>query len=265
MVLSPVMIYTEPLKEGRFRRRYKRFFAEIDCDGEILTAHVPNTGSLKGCLHEGAPCRFTVSSDPSRKIPFTLQMVQDGTQWVGINTMAANIVVWKAWQERRIPDWLRFDACQKEVRLHAKTRLDLALWQGNDQLPATERLTEGHLKKHRLHFVEIKNVTMAVRGTAMFPDSVTTRGQKHLEELIALKEQGHSSELVFLVQRSDCRTFAPADEIDPTYGKLLRNALNAGVKISAFPCEVTKKGICLSANPLEINLISDIRYPISDI
>lgn len=248
------MIFTEPLKEGIFRRRFKRFFAEIESEGEILTAHVPNTGSLKGCLLPNSRCRFTVSSDPSRKLAYTLQMVQDGKHWVGINTMAANLVVWHAWQDKLVAQWKKYDACQKEVRLHAKTRLDLALWKGSETLPATERLNPTSLDQHHLHFVEIKNVTMAFDGVAMFPDAVTTRGQKHLEELMELNRRGHTAELVFLVQRSDCRTFAPADSIDPVYGKLLRAAVRAGVKLSAFPCDVSEKGIRLLAKPLALEI-----------
>jgi sugar fermentation stimulation protein A len=253
MVLSP-MLYTDPIKEGVFRRRYKRFFADVECEGEVLTCHVPNTGSLKGCLREGAPCRFTVSSDPSRKIPYTLQMVQDGAHWVGINTMAANSVVWKAWESRLVEDWRGYDAGQKEVRLHARTRLDMALWRSTKTLPPGTRLSEEDFEKHNLHFIEIKNVTMAEGGTAFFPDAVTTRGQKHLDELMGLHRRGHKAELVFLIQRADCRAFAPADKIDPIYGKLLRAAAKEGVKLTAFPCEVNEKGIYLSANPLKIDL-----------
>ncbi len=242
------------MKPAVFLRRYKRFFADVEFEGNVVTCHVPNTGSLKGCLEEGAPCLISISGDPKRKFPHTLELVQSGKTWVGVNTMAANAIVWRAWQAKAVPAWKEFDACQKEVRLHAKTRLDLAMWKGHPEFPATDKITLTHLTKHKLHFVEIKSVTMAYNGIAMFPDAVTTRGQKHLKEMIELKNQGHSAELVFLVQRNDCRAFTPADNIDPEYGKLLRQAIRAGVKVSAFPCEIAPEGIRLKANPLVLDI-----------
>lgn len=244
------MRFTDGLKQGIFLRRYKRFFADVEFEGATLTCHLPNTGSLKGCLREGAPCLFSVSSDPSRKLPYTLQIVKDGGAWVGVNTAAANSVVWHAWKDRLIPAWRVFDGCQKEVRLHAQTRLDLCLWHGSKGLPTNAKLTLSHLKSHQLHFVEVKSVTMAADGIAMFPDAVTERGQKHLQEMMALVNAGHTAELVFLVQRNDCHAFAPADQIDPQYGRLLRQALQIGVKVSPFPCLVNESGIHLIPNPL---------------
>jgi sugar fermentation stimulation protein A len=243
------MKFAEPLKEGIFRRRYKRFFAEVDRGGETITCHLPNTGSLKGCLREGAPCLFSVSTDPSRKLPYTLQMVKDGGAWVGVNTSLANAIVWEAWKAGEISSWLPYDGCQREVRLHAQTRLDLAMWKGCEEVPAGEKLTLAHVKNHKFHFVEIKSVTMAAAGIAMFPDAVTERGQKHLREMTELVAHGHTAELVFLVQRNDCLAFSPADHIDPKYGKLLRQAILEGVKVTAFPCDLDPTGIRLGARP----------------
>lgn len=248
------MNFKETLKEGILRRRYKRFFAEIDFGGETITAHVPNTGSLKGCLKEGAACRFTTSNDPSRKLAHTLQMVRDGKAWVGVNTGASNSLVWEAWLEKRIPHWKNFDAAQREVRINAKTRLDLALWKATDALPATTKLTSSLIEKNKIHFVEVKNVSMAHNGLAMFPDAVTERGQKHLQELMDLRAHGHGAEILFLVQRDDCKMFAPADDIDPDYGKLFRQAIKAGVKISAYPCEMAPDGVHLKAKPLALEI-----------
>ena len=248
------MNFPEKLQQGQFLRRYKRFFAEIDFGGQTLTAHVPNTGSLKGCLREGAPCLFSTSKDPTRKLPHTLQMVQDEGTWVGVNTNLANDLVWEAWQNGIIPGWKKFDGGQREVKIHAKTRLDLALWKSRSDFPVSTKLTPLHLDKNKFYFIEVKNVTMAQGQFAMFPDSVTERGQKHLQELMDLSEAGHKAEIFFLVQRADCQSFAPADSIDPAYGKLLRQAIKAGVKISAYPCELSDSGVLLKARPLALEI-----------
>lgn len=250
----PNMKFPSPLSQGQFLRRYKRFFAEIEFQGKTITAHVPNTGSLKGCLKEGAPCLFSTSNDPARKLPQTLQMVRDGKSWVGVNTHLANELVWEAWQSGVIPAWKKLDGGAREVKIHAKTRLDLALWKATAELPAGAKLGVTQLQKNKFNFVEIKNVTMAHKGLAMFPDAVTERGQKHLEELMELSSRGHKAEIFFLIQRSDCQSFAPSDAIDPAYGRLLRQAIKAGVKISAFPCELNETGARVIARPLGLEI-----------
>ncbi len=254
MAASATMKFPEPLRTGRFLRRYKRFFAEIEVEGEKITAHVPNTGSLKGCLREGAPCLFSQSKDPARKLPYTLQMVRHEDTWVGVNTLLANELAWEAWQNGQIPSWTTYDGGCREVKINSKTRLDLALWRVHDQLPAKVKLTAVHLSQNKFHFIEIKNVTMAQTGLAMFPDAVTARGQKHLQELMEMTKLGHKSEILFLVQRADCRVFAPADAIDPVYGRLLRQAVKAGVKLSAYPCDLNQTEARLVARPLALEI-----------
>ncbi len=248
------MKFTEPLNEGQFLKRYKRFFADLKVNGQTTTAHVPNTGSLKSCLEEGAPCRFSTSADPTRKLPHTLQMIKTSSGWVGVNTHLANDLVWEAWTLGLLPRWKDFDSGQREVKLHAKTRIDLALWKSSEDLPAGTKLTPPLIEKSRLHFVEVKNVTLREGGLALFPDAVTERGQKHLKELMELVQKKHTAEILFLVQRDDCQAFAPADHIDPIYGKLLRQAIKAGVQISAYPCELKKEEARLLPRllPLEI-------------
>jgi sugar fermentation stimulation protein A len=126
--------------------------------------------------------------------------------------------------------WPQFGWAQREYKLSKETRLDLAL--GASSSPE--------------HFVEVKNVTLAEGDLALFPDAETTRGQKHLRELIALKGAGHGAEIVFVIQRQDCKRFAPADAIDPEYGRLLREARTAGVIVRAFACEIEpEKGVHL--------------------
>jgi len=212
------MEFHPPLLEGHFQKRYKRFFADIEFEGETIVAHCPNTGSMLGLKEPGSPCRFSKNDDPKRKLKYTLEMIQTPGGWVGVNTGRPNKLVKELFETNPLPHWKKFDSCQSEVKISSDTRLDLALWKN----------TEDHPKKWTvknivppIHFIEIKNVTMSDnKGLALFPDAVTTRGQKHIRELIGLQSQGHTTELVFVVQREDCQSFAPAADIDPTYAEL---------------------------------------------
>jgi sugar fermentation stimulation protein A len=249
------MKFLEACEEAVFLKRYKRFFADLDCKGTVMTAHVPNTGSLKGCLGEGSACRISLSKDPARKLKATLQMIQTPTSWVGVNTSLSNGLVWEAFENRVLPAWEDYEAGQREVKINEKSRIDLVLWRRFEGPPEGTKLNPKNLKDFRLHFVEVKNVTLAEGRTALFPDAVTERGQKHLEELMRLSQKGHSAEILFTVQRTDCEEFRPADMIDPRYGKLLRKAAREGVKISAFPCRLDHLEISLETRkPLKVVL-----------
>ncbi len=237
------MEFSENLKEGQLLKRYKRFFADIDFKGETLLAHVPNTGSLKSCLIPNQACRFTESKDPKRKLKFTLQMVKTPSSWVGVNTGLPNLLVFECWENAEAPLWRRFDRAQKEVKISTESRIDMVLWKSKDF--KSDKIQMKDFDKASFHFVEVKNVTLAEQKTAFFPDAVTERGQKHLLEMMKLIKQGHSAELVFTVQREDCQTFRPAEDIDPAYAKLLRQAVDLGLTVSAWPCEMEKKSIRL--------------------
>lgn len=254
MAGSHPMNFAQPLISGKLIKRYKRFFADIEVDGKIIIAHVPNTGSLKGCLSEGQECLFSHANDPARKLQYTLQMIQAGNSWVGVNTGLANDLVAEAFQSGQVNGWKKYDAFIREFKINVKSRLDLALWKSTPELPAGTKWNASLMKKNRFHFVEVKNVTMAQGQMAMFPDAVTERGQKHLEELIDLQTAGHKAEILFLVQRTDCKLFAPADSIDPAYGHILRKAIKAGVKVSAYPCELNATGIKMIAKPLALEI-----------
>ncbi|MCC6276788.1 MAG: DNA/RNA nuclease SfsA [Oligoflexia bacterium] len=225
--------------EGVLINRYKRFLSDIKLDsGETITAHVANPGSMEGVKDPGSRVRLTKSSDAKRKLPFSLEMVRTtkGT-WVGVNTSRTNKIVEEAFFNKVIPHWSRFENLKAEVKINAKTRLDFCLSDNQD----------------RLHYVEVKNVSMAKPPLAIFPDSVTVRGQKHLQELMELQKQGHSTEILFVVQREDCDSFSPADDIDPEYGRLLRMAASQGVKISCWTCRIHLDSITLDA-PIKIQL-----------
>ena len=253
-----MMKFADPLVEGRFIKRYKRFFADIQRDGEIITAHVPNTGSMKGCLIEGAPCRFTINNNPKRKLKYTLQMIKIGKTWVGVNTNLPNSMVWEAFESRAISHWEKFQWGRKEVPINNSSRIDLVLWNHTTTPHPNKKMETSWFKNTKngvFHFVEVKNVTLEVGNSAQFPDAITTRGQRHLIELIKLVEVGHSAEIFFTIQRNDCDHFSPADGVDPEYGRLLREAKKAGVLISPYPCRIKKSGITIDgAKKLKIKL-----------
>ncbi len=238
------MVLQEPLRLAKFVRRYKRFFAEVNLDGNTVTAHVPNTGSLKTCLFEGAPCVVSESANPLRKLKATLHFVKTPTGWAGVNTALPNMLVYEAWSQGRVREWVGFKAAKREYKISKQTRLDLVLARNQEQLESG----------CDLHYVEVKNVTYADDDVARFPDAVTERGQKHLLELMRLRKEGHGAELVFVVQREGCTAFAPADHIDPEYVRLLREARKNGVIIRAYACKIDPTvGVTLDTQPLHLD------------
>lgn len=242
------MIHKSPLVEGRFIKRYKRFFADVIVNDQIVVAHVPNTGSMKTCMEENAPCFLTHNPDPKRKLQWTLERVVIGKSNVGVNTGIPNSLVFEAWQNQVIPQWIQFDRAQKEVKINSESRLDMVLWSSKD-FPNLDKITMDNLnsidhlkanKKAKLHFIEIKNVTMAIGDMALFPDAVTSRGAKHIEELVKLMDEGHTCEMVFVVQRENIKSFEIAKDIDPAYDKALSEAVTKGLIVSALKVEFKK-------------------------
>ena len=214
-----------------FLKRYKRFFADVKLpNGEEVTAHVPNTGSLKSCLFENQKCLISKSNNPKRKLKYTLEMLKTPTSWVGVNTQKPNELVFEYFLSQKNESWKKFPYGQKEVKINEKSRIDLVLTK------TSEKLTSKNFKNNKCHFIEIKNVTLKEKESALFPDAVSLRGQKHIKELIELMKKGHSAEMVFVVQRQDCKYFQTADDIDPDYGRLLKKAYQKGLKVSIFSC-----------------------------
>ena len=240
------MKYSRPLEKGVFLKRYKRFFADIDWKGEVVTAHVPNTGSLKSVNNPGQHCLFSKSDNPERKLKYTLEMIQSSAgHWVGVNTSTPNAVVkeklfeliGKKSDSEVFNFWGGFDEIKPEYKISAESRLDFALLKKDSQ---------------QIHFIEVKNVTLADGPTAQFPDAVSERAQKHLRELMRLIDQGHTAEIVFTVQRTDCEFFSPADDIDPEYGKLLREAIKHGVRVTPLVVQLSADEVCLTSEVLPI-------------
>jgi len=227
----------QPLYEATLIRRYKRFLADVQLlDGENITVHCPNSGSMMGCAEPGSTVLLSRSFNEKRKLPFTLELIRIRGHWVGINTMRPNHLVREAISQGKVPELNGYQAIRSEVRYGTNSRIDLLL-SGPD----------GSC------YVEVKNVTLLENKSALFPDAVTTRGQKHLHELMQVVQSGGRGVIFFVVQREDALTFGPADAIDPTYGKLLRLAVQNGVEALAYQAHVSPREIYLTRR-LPINL-----------
>ena len=224
------MRFKSRLIRGTLVQRYKRFLADVRlANNQVVVAHCTNTGSMMGCKEPGSAVYISRSDNEKRKLLYTWELIKADNTWVGINTLHPNKLVPEAVESGVISELRGYDTIRREVKVSAHTRLDLCL--------------EG---KRGNCFVEIKNVTLAIDGTAAFPDAVSERGTKHLRELMRLKRQGHRAAIVFVIQRADCHTFRPADEIDSEYGKWLRRALKAGVEALPYRAKVTPTEIVLT-------------------
>jgi len=219
-----------PLTPGTLIRRYKRFLADVDLDdGTTVTAHCPNSGSMKGCAAPGSRVYLSRSSNPGRKYPFTWELVESDGFWAGINTSLPNRLVHEAIENGTAIELQGYEAIRAEVPYGEHSRIDLLL--------------ESPVQRC---FVEVKNVTLVENNRALFPDAVTTRGQKHLNELMRVVREGDRGVIFFTVQRGDGCTVSPADDIDPEYGRLLRLAIQSGVEAFAYRALVTPEEILLT-------------------
>ena len=226
------LIYQYPtLFSGRLIRRYKRFLADIKLDsGEIITAHCPNTGPMTGIAIPGKEVQVSKSDNPKRKLAYTWEMIQIGSTWVGTNTAIPNRVVKLALQQKLFPELAtRYSEVRSEVPYgkNKKSRVDFLLT-GNDSQPAI--------------YVEVKSVTLSKDKLALFPDTVTIRGQKHLQELTDLVPD-LKAVMLYFINRGNCNIFAPSDSCDPKYGELLRLAVAKGVEVLPYQFEITPQGI----------------------
>ena len=233
------------LQPAQLLRRYKRFLADIRLpDGRELTAHCPNTGSMKNCLLPDSPCWYSDSRSLSRKYPLTLELVSTpGGHIACINTSRANALVAEALQLGLIKELQGYGSLKREqVYGDEKSRIDFLL---------ADNPQDG-----RPCYLEVKNVTlMEAEGEGLFPDAVSERGSKHLRELIAMREQGARAVLLFCVAHSGIRRVSPADAIDPVYGQTLRAAAAAGVELLAYGVEIQPTGGLLQLKlPLPVAL-----------
>ena len=216
------MKFSNTLIPAKLIKRYKRFLADVELEeGSVVTAHCTNSGSMKTCIEEGAPVYLSVADNPKRKTKFTWEMIFLNNSWVGINTMIPNIIVFESIKEGLIDKLNGYNIIKREVKFD-DSRFDLYLENKSEKC-----------------FVEVKNVTMKVGDSCLFPDAVTTRGRKHLETLVKVKKSGIRAVMVYIIQRMDVNGFGLAKEIDPEYAKSLQEAFNMGVEVMAFQVKVS--------------------------
>ena len=236
------MRFATPLVPATLVRRYKRFLADVVLPtGEAVTAHVANPGSMIGLAAPGARVWLSRSDNPKRKLPWSWELVEvdlgGGAEFVGVNTGHPNGVVAEALAAGLIPELAGYASARREVPYGKNSRVDVLL-EDPERPPC---------------YVEIKNVHLMRRpGLAEFPDAVTARGAKHLDELAAMVAAGHRAVMLFLIQIGSAERFALAADIDPTYAAAFARARAAGVEAIAWRCAVTAQGIdCMRPVPIE--------------
>lgn len=224
------MKFESKLIKGKILKRYKRFLSDIELeDGTVVTAHTANTGSMKTCWEPGWKVLLSHHDNPKRKLKYSLELTHNGETWIGVNTSLPNKIAIEGIQNGVVKELQGYKTIKPEAKI-GKSRIDILLSnEGED-----------------LCYVEVKNVTLkGDKNQVLFPDGVSTRGQKHLEELISLKEQGIRACMLFVVNRADAESFSTADHIDPVYGELLRKAKESGVEILVYKCALSPKEIAL--------------------
>ena len=224
------MKFKERLLQGILIKRYKRFFVDIKYKNKIITSHCPNPGSMMGLLNKGNKVWFSRSNNPSRKLKHTLEIIEVEKKMVGINTLLTNKIVLDALNQKKIKNLIKFNNIKAEVKFSDNTRFDF--------------LISNNKKKC---FLEVKNVTLSrKKEIAEFPDAITSRGTKHLNELINAKKKGYESYILYLIQREDCTSFKIAEDIDLEYKNAFNKALNNGVKILCYNCKLNNEEIRLN-------------------
>lgn len=221
-----------PLFHGKLIQRYKRFLADVRLpSGEVVTAHCPNTGSMKNCMEEDADVWMSWSENPTRKYPYTWELIRSHRgHFIGINTSRANRIVEEGISRKIVAELDGYPEIKREVKYgNENSRIDL--------------LVSGHDSREDC-FVEVKSVTLleapVSKGIGYFPDAVSDRGAKHLRELMEVKSSGFRAMLLFCVQHSGIREVRPADHIDSIYGELLREAKEKGVEVVAYKSRLHK-------------------------
>ena len=231
------MEFTKSLIKGKLIKRYKRFFVDVKLKNEIVTAHCPNTGSMKGLLDEGNEVYLLKNSNPKRKLKYGLEIIRAKKNLVGVNTHMANKIVSHGLSNNLIKELENNDSIKPEVFFNKETRFDFLI-----------------TKNSQKSFVEVKNVTLfRDKKTAEFPDAITTRGSKHLITLIDAIKKGYKAYLIFLVQIQNMEKFKIAKDIDSEYYKNYLVAKKAGVNFLAYRCKISSKEILIDKKLKIIN------------
>ena len=221
------MKFTKSLIKGKLIKRYKRFFIDLKINNKIVTAHCPNTGSMKGLLDEGNDVYVVKNDDPKRKLKYGVEIIKAKKKLVGVNTHMANKIVSHGLSNNLIKELKDNDTIKPEVFFNKETRFDFFIE-----------------KKNQKSFVEVKNVTLfRDEKTAEFPDAITTRGSRHLITLIDAIKKGYKAYLIFLVQIQNMEKFKIAKDIDNEYYKNYLVAKKAGVNFLAYRCKISSKEI----------------------
>ena len=221
------MKFTKPLIKGKFLKRYKRFFADVKVNKDIITAHCANTGSMMGLLNVNNDAWVSKNDDPKRKLKYTLQVLKTADNVIGVNTHIANKLVLEGLQNNLLLEFKNLNKIETEVYYNKETRFDFLI----------------HKNKKKC-FIEVKNVTLIRDSkTSEFPDAITTRGSKHIKALINAYKEGYECYVLFLVQVENCNYFKIADDIDKEYYENYKIAKNLGVKFIAYNCKVGTREI----------------------
>ncbi len=224
------MNFKKTLIPGELIKRYKRFFVDIKIGNNTVIAHCPNTGSMLGLLKPGNKVWLSKSDDPKRKLKYTLQIIKDKNSKVGVNTHLTNKIVLNALNNKVIKNFKNIDTVKQEIKFGKNTRFDFLVLEGSKK-----------------SFIEVKNVTLSrQKKLAEFPDAVTSRGLKHIQELLKAKKKGYKIYLLFVIQRDDCDKFELAKDLDPKYCELLTKAVKKKLNILCYDCKFFAKGIKLN-------------------
>ena len=224
------MDFENKLISGLFIKRYKRFFVDVKIGNKIVTAHCPNTGSMQGLLIKNNKVLLSKSNNPNRKLKYTLEIIEDKKSKVGVNTHSANKIIHYALKNNLIQELQNISEIKPETKFGSNTRFDFLLLNKKDKI-----------------FIEVKNVTLSRRNSlAEFPDAITTRGLKHINELVKAGKKKYKIFIIFLIQRDDCDSFTIAKDIDPDYAKALSKAMKKKLNILCYDCKFSLKGIKLN-------------------
>ena len=224
------MNFENKLISGLFIKRYKRFFVDVKVGNKIVTAHCPNTGSMQGLLNRNNSVLISKSNNPNRKLKYTLEIIEDNKSKVGVNTHSTNRIIYHALKNNLIKEFQNILKIKPETKFGSNTRFDFLL-----------------LNKKDKFFIEVKNVTLSrKKGLAEFPDAVTTRGLKHIHELVKAGKKNYKIFIIYLIQRDDCDSFAIAKDIDPNYANALSKAVKNNLNILCYDCKFSSKGIKLN-------------------
>ena len=224
------MDFENKLISGLFVKRYKRFFVDIKINNQVITAHCPNTGSMYGLLKKGNKVWVSKSKNPNRKLKYTLEIIEDQKVKVGVNTHSTNKIVHHALKNNLIKEFENSLEIKPETKFGKNTRFDFLV-----------------INKNFKAFIEVKNVTLSrEEKKAEFPDAVTSRGLKHIKELMNASKRGYKVFILYLIQREDCVSFSIAKDIDADYSKTLTKAVKNNLNVLCYDCKFSTKGIKLN-------------------